>query len=36
MSIYKNIGFIFKIQGTKQQKQQWNLLWLILNEQRLV
>lgn len=35
MSIYENIGF-FKIQGTKQQKQQWNLLWLTLNEQRLV
>lgn len=32
MSIYENIGF-FKIQGTKQQKQQWNLLWLTLNEQ---
>lgn len=23
----------FLIQGTKQQKQQWNLLWLTLNEQ---
>lgn len=23
----------FKIQGTKQQKQHWNLLWLTLNEQ---
>lgn len=35
---YKNVHLwkywlFFLIQGTKQQKQQWNLLWLTLNEQ---